>query len=159
MEGCGGYMKHSCNSDAETIKHQFDCVCKMAMKNELIDYKRQRRRNTKHEIILSELSVSDTDKLFCVDEYSVENYIFHVFGYNIEVKDMLLAEALKSLSERKRNVVLLYYYMEMTDAEIAHEMKLVKSTIHEHRKKSLELLKRKMKGHAYEEEQQTDKKD
>ena len=90
------------------------------------------------------------DRLFLMDQYSVDNYIFQVLGYNIEVKDILLAEALQSLSERKRNVVLLYYHMDMTDAEIAREMNLVRSTIQEHRKKSLELLRQKMKGYADE---------
>ena len=40
--------------------------------------------------------------------------------------------------------------MDMTDAEIAREMNLVRSTIQEHRKKSLELLRQKMKGYADE---------
>ena len=94
--------------------------------------------------------MNEMDRLFLMDQYSVDNYIFQVLGYNIEVKDILLAEALQSLSERKRNVVLLYYYMDMTDAEIAREMILVRSTIQEHRKKSLELLSQKMNGYADE---------
>ena len=40
--------------------------------------------------------------------------------------------------------------MDMTDAEIAREMNLVRSTIQEHRKKSLELLSQKMNGYADE---------
>ena len=34
----------------------------------------------------------------------------------------------------------------MTDTEIAREMHLVSNTIKEHRKRSLELLRQKMKG-------------
>ena len=49
-----------------------------------------------------------------------------------------------ALSEKKRNVILLSYFMDMSDAEIAKEMHVVRSTIHEHRKQSLELLKKIM---------------
>ncbi len=69
---------------------------------------------------------------------------FQVLGYDIEVKDTLLVEALQALTEKKRNVVLLSYFLEMSDAEIAREMKLVHSTIREHRIRSLELLKKLM---------------
>ena len=59
----------------------------------------------------------------------------------IEVKDALLAEALKELTQRRRDVILLSFFMDMNDAEIAREMKIVRSTVHEHRKRSLEVLK------------------
>lgn len=66
--------------------------------------------------------------------------------------DILFAEALQTLSEKKRNVILLSYFMEMSDAEIAREMNLVRSTIHEHRKRSLALLKNIMEGSTDEKE-------
>ena len=40
--------------------------------------------------------------------------------------------------------------MEMSDADIAREMNLVRSTIHEHRTRSLEVLKKIMEGIADE---------
>ena len=39
------------------------------------------------------------------------------------------------------DVILLSFFMDMNDAEIAREMKIVRSTVHEHRKRSLEVLK------------------
>ena len=62
------------------------------------------------------------------------------------------AEALKELTERKRNVILLSYFMEMSDADIAREMNLVRSTIHEHRTRSLEILRKIMEGIADEKD-------
>jgi len=56
------------------------------------------------------------------------------------VKGALLAEALNALTDRKREVILLSYFMEMSDAAIARKMNLVRSTVHEHRTRSLELL-------------------
>ena len=41
----------------------------------------------------------------------------------------MIAEALHTLTEKKRNVVLLSYFMDMSDADIARKMNLVRSTI------------------------------
>ena len=65
-----------------------------------------------------------------------------VLDYDIEVKNELLAEALKSLTDRRRNVVLLSYFLDMSDTDIAREMNIVRSTVSEHKKTSLKLLKK-----------------
>lgn len=51
---------------------------------------------------------------------------------------------MENLTKRKREVILLFYFMGMSDAEIAKEMNLVRSTVYEHRKRSLEILKKVM---------------
>ena len=79
-----------------------------------------------------------------MDKYDLEIYHFQVLDYDIEVTDALIAEALHTLTEKKRNVVLLSYFMDMSDADIARKMNLVRSTISEHRKRSLELMRKIM---------------
>ena len=100
----------------------------------------------KYEISFSELSKQEFKKLCTTDEYRLDSYQFQALGYDIEVRDALIAEALQLLTEKKRNVILLSYFMDMSDAEIAREMNLVRSTIHEHRKRSLEQMKKIMEG-------------
>lgn len=80
------------------------------------------------------------------DEYIVESEVFRVLDYDVEVKDELIGEALKYLPEKKRNVILLSFFMDMTDTEIAKHMNLVRSTIHHHRVSSLQALKKIMEG-------------
>lgn len=138
--------------DEMTIRHRFDRLCQMAIKGEAINYYKHMDYRRKYEVTFSELSEKELSQFFTMDEYDVENYRFRVLGYDIEVKDALIAEALQSLSERKRDVILLSYFMDMSDAEIAREMKLVRSTIHEHRKRSLEILKEIMEGCTDEKE-------
>lgn len=75
------------------------------------------------------------------DEYDLETRIFQVLGYDVEVKDALIVEALKLLSDKKRDVVLLAYYLDMSDMEIAKLLNLRQSTIHYHRTSSLKSLK------------------
>ena len=126
------------------IRKQFDSFCKTLLKNEMIDYERERNYRLKYEISFSELTQKELRQLEIMDDYIVESEMFHVFDYDIEVKDELIGEALKSLPEKKRNVILLSFFLGMTDTEIAKYMNLVRSTIHHHRTSSLIALKKIM---------------
>lgn len=137
-------MRKSPSNDEMTIRNQFDRICKLALKNEAIDYHRHMAYRQKHEVMLSELTEYEQNQMYTEDEYGAENQWFRVMDYDIEVKDSLIAEALQVLSERKRDVILLSYFMDMSDAEIARKMNLVRCTVREHRVRSLELLKKIM---------------
>lgn len=134
-------MEKSSSCEEQTIRHQFDAICKKALKGEAIDYHRYIAFRQKHEVMLSELTQKELNKLFTMDEYQYDMCHFKVYDYDIEVKDIFIAEALMHLTERKRNVILLSYFLEMSDAQIAREMNLGRSTVHKHRKRSLKLLK------------------
>ena len=132
------------------IRHQFDRICKLALKGEKIDYIRHMEYLHKNEVMISELSQEELNQLFVQDEYDLESFRFQVLNYDIEVKDSLIAEALTLLTKKKRDVILLSYFMGMSDAEIARKMKLVRSTVNEHRRRSLEILKEVMEEKADE---------
>lgn len=112
-------MGQPSSKDEMTVRHQFDRLCQMALKGEAVNYYKHMDYRRKHEVTFSELSEKELSKLFTMDEYGTENHHFEVHGYDIEVKNTLIAEALKELTERKRNVILLSYFMEMSDADIA----------------------------------------
>ena len=141
-------MRKSSSNDELTIRNQFDRLCKLALKGEAVDYMAYRQ---KHEVLFSELSEKEQSRLYTVNKYEVESKCFQVLGYDIEVKDALLAYAIQLLSEKKRDVVLLSYFMDMSDTEIAKAMNLVRSTVHEHRKRSLELMKKMMEEYQNEQ--------
>lgn len=147
-------MEQSSSYDEETIRHQFDRKCKMALKGEAVDYDRHMDYLRQHEIMLSELAEKEMNNLSTMDEYDVDICRFHALGYDIKIRDILLAEALKTLTERKRNVILLSYFQGMSDAEIARELNLDRSTVYEHRRRSLELLKQMMEECTNENKEQ-----
>ena len=107
----------------------------------MIDYERARSYRQKHEVSFSELTQEELSRLNTEDDYIAESEVFRVLDYDIEVKDELIGEALKYLPEKKRNVILLSFFLDMTDTEIAKHMNLVRSTIHHHRVSSLKALK------------------
>lgn len=112
-------MEQSSSYDETTVRHQFDRKCKLALDGEVVDYDRHMDYRRKHEILFSELSECQTGKLSVVDEYNETSYFFKTCEYDVKVKSSLLAEALNALTDRKREVILLSYFMEMSDAAIA----------------------------------------
>lgn len=139
-------MEQLSSQDELTVRHQFDRLCQLALDGEAVNYHKHLEYMGKHEVNFSDMPEAELNRLSVTDEYSLDHFCFQVLGYDVEVRDMLLAEALQTLTEKKRNVILLSYFMEMSDAEIAREMKLVHSTIREHRLRSLEQLKKIMEG-------------
>ena len=134
-------MEQSSSNRNEINQKMFDSYCKRILKNEAIDCFREIQKHRQREIFFSELSEREWKQLYMEDEYNLDTCNFRVQGYDVEVKDALIAEALKFLSEKKREVVLMAYYLDMSDTEIAKLLNLRQSTIHYHRTSSLKTLK------------------
>ena len=134
-------MEKSSSGRNETNQKLFDSYCKRILKNEAIDCFREIQKHRQREIFFSELSEKEWKQLYMEDEYDLDTCNFQVLGYDVEVKDALIAEALKFLSDKKREVVLLAYFLDMSDTEIAKLLNLRQSTIHYHRTSSLKSLK------------------
>lgn len=128
-------------SQMKTVRHQFDSICRKVLRDESRNYKRQLARRAEMEVSLSELSETELGQLNAMDEYSLEDMVFDVLEYRVAVKDDRLAEALSALPGKKRDVILLSYFLDMTDTEIAEKLKVVGSTIHRRRTSSLKELK------------------
>ncbi len=65
-------------------------------------------------------------QLYTLDEYKSDYYRFEVSGYDVLVKYELLGEA---LPEKKHDIILLSYFLDMSDEEIGGLLNVVCSTI------------------------------
>ena len=90
-------------------------------------------------------------KLAVWDEYESDYIVFDVCGIEIRVLDDELADALKVLSEKDRNIVLMYFFLGMSDAEIGDKMKIDRSTSFRIRKSSLDKIGKKLKENTKNE--------
>jgi hypothetical protein len=101
-------------------------------------------------VIFSDLTPQEERQLYTVDKYfqDCNEEAFCAGGLKITAK--LLAEALHTLPDEKRQAVLLYYFFNMTDVEIAEAMKIPRSTVQYRRTSSFELLKRYLEERADE---------
>lgn len=133
------------------IRCAFNGFCKRTLKNEALNAHRDIRRHQLREVSFSDLSPQEENQLYTYDNYFADDEAeksFCVAGKEITAK--LLAEALHSLPEEKRDAVLLYYFFDMNDAEIAKLRNVPRSTIQYRRTSSFELLKRYLEERAYE---------
>ena len=132
------------SSQKKTVRHQFDSFCKKVLREEARDYAKQIAWRSEHEVSLSELSEEQLNSAYILDEYPSENSQFDVYGHSITVHDDRLAQALTGLTDEKRDIVLLAYFLDMTDQEIAEKLNSVRSTIQYKRTSSLKEMKRRM---------------
>ncbi|NLI13920.1 MAG: sigma-70 family RNA polymerase sigma factor [Peptococcaceae bacterium] len=140
--------RSSSNNKGKTVRHQFDSFCRKVLKGEASNYRKALARSLQYEVTLSELSEKELSQLYTMDEYATDYYLFQAMGYDVEVKDALIGEALEALPEKKRNIILLSYFLDMSDAEIGELMNLVRTTIYRHRTSSLQQIKKYMEGKA-----------
>ena len=110
------------------------------------------KRRQLREVTFSDLTPQEENQLYTYDSYFKNDEAeqsFYVAGKEITAK--LLAEALHSLPDEKREAVLLYYFFDMSDVEIAKLLNVPRSTVQYRRTSSFELLKRYLEERAYDE--------
>ena len=133
------------------VRCAFNGFCKKALKCEASNAHRDVKRYQKHFVSFSDLTPEEENQLYTYDTYFENDEAeksFCVAGKEITAK--LLAEALHSLPDEKREAVLLYYFFDMNDAEIAKLHDVPRSTVQYRRTSSFELLKRYLEERAYD---------
>lgn len=105
-----------------------------------------------HEVSFEELSKQEMEQLYIMDEYSIDHYSFNVLGYDVAVKNEMLGEALATLTEQKRDIILLSYFLDMTDQEIGDALNMVRSTVQYRRTNSLKQLRKILEENSDEDE-------
>lgn len=86
------------------------------------------------------------EQLAAYDRYPWEYNTFILGGDVILIENDLLADALNALPQDNRDILLMYWFLEMADREIAERMNLARRTINNRRLKSYRLLKELMRG-------------
>lgn len=125
---------------SQGLKNVFIAFCIKVLKNEARNcYKELERR--KKVISIHELTMDQLSYLNKIEEYEIEFYQFEVMGYKIIVKDDILAKAIQQLPPKKKDIILLSFFLDMSDTEIAKKMNVVQSTISRHRVTTLKKLK------------------
>lgn len=136
----------------EDTQRVFDCYCKRILKNEAINIQKHNQYLNSKQVSFTELTPEQLAQICSCDEYSSDYSRFKVLEYDIAVKDELLAEALQELPERKRDIILLSYFLEYSDIEIAQLLNSVRRTVNDQRNKALKDLKNRMEGKQHEQE-------
>ena len=135
----------------------FDCFCKKVLKYEARNHYGEMKRLHDKEISFSELTEQELAQLSTTDNYFSTEQIFNVLGHDIVVSDESIAEALRNLPERKRDIILLSYFLELSDGEIGKKLNLIRSTVQYQRTSTLRELKKFLEEENADGREETDK--
>ncbi len=131
------------HQEKEIVRRKFCAYCIKVLHGEALNYLGELKQKIKWEVNFSELLQKDLEALCSHDDYEMaEN--FTVMGRQVPVRDEWISEALKKLPVKKREIILMLYFLDMTEKEIAACLKLVQSTVHYHKDDSLRLMRKLM---------------
>jgi len=131
-------------SQMKTVRHQFDSLCRKVLREESRNIDKQLARRAEKEISFSGLSEQELGQLYVMDDYPSDSTYFDVLDYRIAIKDDRLAEALADLPGEKRDILLLSYFLDMNDREIAEALNMVQRTVQRRRTSSIQEIKIRM---------------
>ena len=125
----------------EHIQHTFDSYCKKVLKYRALDIRREVKRRSQREVTFSDMSAQELSTLAVEDEYFTNEFIFSILGESIGISDADLAEALNILPADRRDIVLMSYFFDMSDREIAERLNMARRTVAYKRTSTLHELK------------------
>lgn len=96
--------------------------------------------------LFSELPVEVLEQFAVRDTYFMDSRTFEVIGHSVCIDDETLAEAISALPVDRRDIILLSYFLDMSDAEIANVLNMVRRSVAYRRTSTLKLLKNLMGG-------------
>ena len=129
----------------KTVQCRFESCLKKVVRHVVKDYQQKLKRRQEKETLFCELPEIVVENLAVWDDYETDYTIFNVCGHDIRVYDDELAEALKQLSERNRETLLMYYFLEMNNEEIAKKQNISRSGVFQNRHNSLAFMKKLLK--------------
>ena len=138
----------------ESIERRFHAFCKAVLHNEACNYYRERKRKAKHEISFEYLQENTSFAPRSMDEYFVlqdKPIAFAVNGQTVIVDSEKLAKALLCLSEGWREIILMRYYLQLNDKQIAALLGKPRTTVNYQKNAALKQLRAEMEKMKDEE--------
>lgn len=140
----------------EHVEYTFAAFCKVVLRNTAISAYRDFGRKQKREISLEYLISETPFEPFTTDTY-FEKYdqptVFVVKRQEIVIASKRLADALLKLTEQRRNILLLYFFLGYTDAQIGTEYGRNRSTVNYWKLAALKQLRKEMERLEHEEQE------
>ena len=129
------------DANERRIQNQFGGFCVRVLKNEALNIHREHARLRDCEKSLNDLNAAELGQTATADKYFMGEHIFEVLGFPIVVAGDLLAEAIAYLPEDKRNVILLSYFLGLSDRKISEQVGVSRQAVTRRRNNALKELR------------------
>lgn len=130
----------------EKVENVFDCYCKKILRNAAVDFQRKKQHKCKNEISLEALNNLSVEALRVHPTYELECKKYRINNCDINVTDEKLINVFELLSDEQTAIILLYYFLDMTDDKIAKSLRQSRRTINYKRLKVLSTMKTMLEG-------------
>ena len=131
----------------ERVERRFHAFCKAVLHNEACNYYRERTRKIQHEISYEYLQENTPFAPHSMDENFVlqdKPTAFVVNEQTVIVGSEKLAKALLCLSEGWREIILMRYYLQLRDKQIAALLGKPRTTVNYQKNAALKQLRKEM---------------
>lgn len=140
----------------EHIEYTFAAFCKIVLRNAAISAYRDFGRKQKYEVSLDYLMSETPFEPFTTDSY-FEQYdkptAFVVKGQKIVVANKRLADALLKLSEQRRTVLLMSFFLGYSERKIGSEYGKSRSTVNYWKHAALKQLRKEWLKSEHEKQE------
>ena len=129
------------DANERRIQNQFGGFCVRVLKNEANNIHREHARLRDREKSLDDLNAAELEQTTTTDQYCMGEHVFEVLGLPVVVAGDLLAEAIAYLPEDKRNVILLSYFLGLSDRKISEQIGISRQAVTRRRNNALKELR------------------
>lgn len=123
----------------------FESYCKNYIKRIVQNARRKKNRRASLETPFSSLPDAALREVYAVPAIQgkgeIEGIRFRLLGLTVVVHDLKLGQALLHLTPKRRAIILMAYFMDMSDTEIAQKLHISKSAVQRHRAGATEHLR------------------
>lgn len=128
----------------------FDSYVKRLIRNEGRNAKKELAHRAEREVSLFSLPYDELAAVSREDKYHLEKASVHSRAGKVEVLDRLLGQAIMSLAPKWRDVIVMYYFLDMSDEKIGGLLQLTTGAIRHRRQTAIERLKTMLEDMGYE---------
>lgn len=135
----------------EYHEHAFDAFCKRVIRNAAVDAFRASKRKQKREVDIDDPMIAYIHSIQTHDTYSLYSRTYYVKNQAITVRDKHIGEALQYIIPQKRAVILLSYFADYNDTEVANILGVSPTSIARRKKSALLRLRELLEVRANDE--------
>ena len=138
------------DSYEQRVQNQFGGFCTRVLKNEANRIHNEYARQREMEKSLDAVTPEELEEIAVMDQYFQDDHVFEVLGKQVVVTGDLLADAIAKLPDRKRDIILLTYFLGLTDREISKYLNVVHQTVSKNRIRILKELREILEKEGFE---------
>lgn len=141
-------MKHN---HQDHIRHSFDSYCKKIIHNEAVNYQKKQAKLREHQVSANQLNKDEYQELYSRSVTNEGENYFSIYGLRINIKNESLFEAIDCLKLGRKQIILLFYFVGLTDKEIGELQEKSLGSVWYQRQEALEDLQQALGVSIHEE--------